>query len=337
MPANPSKKKADRLREIELLLLSHPEGFTQADLARRLGIHRSTVHRYMPSLPGYIYIDTFDGERWKIDRRADLINVHLSLDEAMAVHLATRLLATRLERQNPHAASALRKLGTALERLAPRISRHLLQSADSMDDPGQRQDPNFLRTLETLTLAWAQLRKVRLWHRKDDGRVQEFVFAPYFIEPYAVGQSVHTIGWREPPAALRTLRLDRIDRIELLGEPYELPPDFNPDELLKDAWGIWYTDSEPVEVRLRFTRAVAHRVRETRWHRSEQVEALPNGELLWRAWIAAPREMFPWSRGWGANVEVLAPADVRAELAEEARQLFQLYEGDESASQEGDQ
>jgi CRISPR-associated endonuclease/helicase Cas3 len=40
------------------------------------------------------------------------------LNEALALHLATRLLAPRMDRQNPHAAAALRKLGISLERLA---------------------------------------------------------------------------------------------------------------------------------------------------------------------------------------------------------------------------
>ncbi len=325
---NPAEKKADRLGEIEQLLLAHPEGLTQAEISRRLGVHRSTVMRYIPSLPGSVFIDDLDGCGWKIDRRAYLVNVRFTLDEAMAVHLATRLLTTRMERQNPHAAAALRKLGTALERLAPRISRHLLQSADTMDDPAQRQDPNFLRTLETITQAWAQLQKVRLWHRKDNGQVNEFVFAPYFIEPYAVGQSVHVIGWREPPDALRTLKLERIERIELLREPYVIPEDFDPAELLKHAWGIWYTEAEPVEVILKFGSRVARRVEETRWHRSEQVVALEDGSLLWRAWIAEPLEMMPWVRGWGSDVEVLAPEDLREKIYQEAQLTLRLYSQD---------
>ncbi|NMC81161.1 MAG: WYL domain-containing protein, partial [Chloroflexi bacterium] len=260
-----------------------------------------------------------------LDRSAYLVNVRMTLHEAMAVHLATRLLATRMERQNPHAASALRKLGTALERLAPRISQHLLQSADTMDDPSQRQDPNFLRTLETLTLAWALLRKARVWHRKEDGSVNEYTFAPYFIEPYAVGQAVHAIGWREPPDALRTLKLERIERVELLRENYQIPEDFNPAELLKDAWGIWYTEEEPVEVVLKFSARVAKRVGETRWHRSEQVTEMEDGCLLWRAWIAEPQEMLPWVRGWGADCEVIAPVEMREKMRAEARNLARIY------------
>ena len=96
-----------------------------------------------------------------IDRSMYLVNVSFSLHEAMAVHLASRLLATRMDRQNPHAASALRKLGIALEKLAPRISNHVKQSADVMDETDQRQDPVYLQSLEKLTLAWAEQHKVQ--------------------------------------------------------------------------------------------------------------------------------------------------------------------------------
>ena len=52
--------KAGRLLRIEQLLLAHPDGLTQAQLARRLGVHRSTISR-------------------------DLTAVRFSLHEALAV------------------------------------------------------------------------------------------------------------------------------------------------------------------------------------------------------------------------------------------------------------
>ena len=317
--------KAERLLQIEALLLEYPDGLSQAEIARRVGVNRSTIYRYLPDLGRFCVYETDDG-RLAIDRDHYLMNVRLTLHESMAVHLAARLMATRTDKQNPHAAGALRKLGLALEKLAPRVAEHLKASAGVMEDQAQRHDPVYLEVLEKLTRAWSDSRVAHLWHRMADGRVFDYDFAPYFIEPYAVGQTTHVIGWREPPGALRTFKLERIQRIELTGQTYSIPEDFDPREKLADAWGIWYTEAEPVEVVLRFHPRVAHRVRETQWHRSEQVEEQPDGSLLWRAWVAEPQEMVPWIRGWGADVEVLEPEPLREALVNETRKLAAMYD-----------
>jgi CRISPR-associated endonuclease/helicase Cas3 len=318
--------KASRLLQIEALLVGHPEGLTPAEIARRLDVHRSTIGRYLPDLPKHIYVDDMDGDRWKIDRDADLVNVRFTLHEAMAVHLAGRLLADWSNRRNPHASAALRKLGIALERLAPLISNHLLASAEVMDDEAQRHDPVYREVLETLTRAWSERRKVRVWHQNEKTQqIHEYIFAPYFIEPYAIGQTTHVIGWRQPPGALRTFKLERIRHIERLIEPYQIAPGFDPRRLLADAWGIWYTEDKPQEVVLMFHPRVARRVQETRWHRSEKVEEQPDGYLIWRAQVAEPREMLPWVRGWGGDCEVLEPKELRESVRIEAGRLARLY------------
>jgi len=267
-----------------------------------------------------------EGHRYFIDREAYLVNVRFTLHETLAIHLATRLLATRMNRQKPHAAAALRKLGLAIEWLAPRISTHMQESADEMDDDDRHQDPAYLVALERVTIAWAELRKVRIWYQPDSSKnLKEYIFCPYFVEPYAVGQTTYMIGYCEPQHALRTFKIERIQRIEKLEEPYEIPDDFKPSLLMEDAWGIWYTESEPVKVVLKFGPQVARRVGETRWHRSEQVTILNDGSLLWCAWIDEPKEMMPWIRGWGADCEVLEPPELRDELVSEMHALRELY------------
>lgn len=315
--------KAARLGEIEALLCAHPEGLRPAEIARRLKVHRSTITRYLPDLPGHIYLE--DDGRWKIDLNSYLVNVRFNLHEAMALHLAARLLATRTDKHNPHAAAALRKLASSLSRLAPRIQEHLNRSADVMDEESQRHDPRFLEVLETLTLSWAQERRVHLWYRGPDGRVREFDFAPYFIEPYAVGQTIHVLGVHGARDHPITFKVERILRIEKTQTPYRIPPDFDPRDLLRDAWGIWYAEREPVTVQLKFHPRVVQRVKETRWHRSEQVQELPDGYLIWQAEIAEPQEMLPWIRGWGADCEVLAPETLRETLVGEAKAMAEQY------------
>lgn len=322
---NRAPNKSARLGQIEALLLAHPEGLIPAEIARKLNVSRSTITRCLADLPKHIYIDDFDGGKWKIDRSNYLVNLRLTLHESMAFHLAARLLTTRMDKKNHHAAAALRKVGESLDRIAPRISTHLRLSADVMDDETQRHDPRYLEVLETLTIAWAEARKVHLWYRGEQGRVNEFIFAPYFIEPYAVGQTTHVVGVFDPQAKRITFKLERIERIEPLRDSYSIPTHFDPSELLANAWGIWYTDDEPETVVLKFHPRVARRVKETRWHRNEQVVEEPDGYLIWKATVAEPREMLPWIRGWGADVEVLDPKLLREELMGEAQAMAELY------------
>jgi len=324
-----AETKTARLLQIEDLLLAHPEGLSQSDIARKLGVNRSTVNRYLPDLPQHIYIDDLDGNRWKIDRLAYLVKVRFNLNEAMAIHLATRLLATRMDRQNIHAATALEKLGLSLRSLAPMISQYISRSAEKMGGVWQKQDPVYLQALEKLTLAWAECKKVQVWHRSDKNHeIKTYVYSPYYIEPYAIGQSTYVFGFSDPPGAIRTFKIERIERVEILRDTYEIPTDFDPFELLSDAWGIWYTDAEPEKVTLLFQPRAAQRVGETRWHRSEQIELREDGRLLWRALIDEPREMMPWVRGWGSDVEVLEPEWMREEISQEVLNLVKIYHED---------
>jgi len=316
--------KVARLAQIEGLLVRYPAGLTQAEIARYLHVHRSTVGRYLPDLPAHIYLE--DDGRWKIDRRAYLVSVRLSLHEALALHLGARLMTTCMDKHSTHAAGALRKLGLALERLAPRIATHLEASAALMDDENRRHDPVYMTALETLTEAWSVGRKVWVKYQSSPEKpVQEYLYAPYFIEPYAIGHSSYVFGWSEPPGELRTLKIERIRAIRIEGEPYEIPPEFNVDRLLADAWGIWYSDDDPVEVVLCFNPRVVSRVRETQWHSSETLRELADGSLLWRAHVAEPQEMLPWIRGWGPDAEVIAPAGLRDRIAEEMKAAAELY------------
>jgi CRISPR-associated endonuclease/helicase Cas3 len=320
------ERQAYRILNLVSYLLDCPNGATRNELADYFNVHRSTISRDLAKLPNKSEIYEGPDGRLHVDRSRYLVNTSFTLHEVMALYLATRLLATRMDRRNLHAASALRKLSGAVEKLAPSISHQIDLSSKSLGSKDQWEDPLYIQALETLTQALADGKKVRLWHvNEKSGDVHEYTFSPYFIEPYAIGQSTHVVGAKEPDGKLRTFKIERIEKVELISEHYSLPVDFSPQELLEDAWGIWFTEEEPVEVVLRFGPEVVNRVRESRWHRSQEIRELDNGFLEWRAKVSTWKEMLPWIRGWGAGVEVLAPSDLREEIAADARRLAELY------------
>lgn len=106
-----SENKSTRLSQIEALLIDHPEGLSLSNIAKRLGVHRSTILRNVADMSAPVYEDH---DCLFIDRESYLVNLRLNLHEVLSIHLAGRLMATRMDRQNPHAAAAFRKLGIAL-------------------------------------------------------------------------------------------------------------------------------------------------------------------------------------------------------------------------------
>ena len=64
------RKKLPEYEETDRIIREHP-GITPAQLARRLGVARSTVIRRLPSLEdaGYLYYEDDQGGLWPFDRR----------------------------------------------------------------------------------------------------------------------------------------------------------------------------------------------------------------------------------------------------------------------------
>ena len=323
------EKKLERFEQFKELLLARPDGLTKAEIARHLDVHRSVAGDYTVdfAIPnGPLPIIEITPNHFTIDRDLYEVDISINQHESLALHMAARLLTTRTDKHYPHAATALRKLGRAIGELSPQVSNHMHASANVLDSDARRHDPRFMEILETLMRAWSSGHKVELTHEMENGRIHEYIFSPYFIEPYAIGRTVHVIGRREPPGKIRTFKVERIRTIQLLSDTYEIPENFDPQDKLKGAWGIWYTDNEPVEVVLQFSRHVAQRVLETTWQVGEETAVNEtDGSIIWRAKVDEWREMLPWIRGWGAGCEVLEPIDLRETLMGEAKAMAEQY------------
>lgn len=318
--------KASRLIQLEHLLIAHSEGLRPSEIARRLGVHRSTAGRYIRELSSEIPLYDTDDGRTAIDRDIYLTEIRLTLHEVLALHLASRLLADHSDRHNPHAAGAVRKLGHAVRRIAPRIAGIIDTNADLLDNRDTTSDPSFLEALEQLTRAWADGRSIDLRYtpagNSDERRYRMNV---YHIRPYAPGRTLHVIGQCDGDGHLRTLRIDRVVEATLTDRYYEVPKDLNLEGLLRGAWGVWY-GTESTEIVLQFSATVASRVRESRWHPDEVTTELPDGRIQWRTRVAEPREMYPWIRGWGSDVEIVEPRWLRNHFTQEVAKMCQIYD-----------
>ncbi len=313
------QSKAARLSRLERLLYNAPQGLRVADLAERSGVDRRTIYRDLFSLEEMGVPIWEDAGRYGITRERYLSTVRLNLNEAIALYFAARLLSHHSDEHNPHVVAVLQKLAAGLP--DGTISSHLAQVSEVIRRRILRSD--YILALETITRAWADRRKVRIRYRAATGEATERVICPYFLEVSRSEPAAYVIAQDDLRGALRTFKLERIIDAEAMDASYTIPDSFDPYVHLASAWGIM--DDAEVEVQLRFSPAVAARVKESIWHHSQRVHDLADGgcDLFLR--VGGTREMRSWVLGWGADVEVLMPAALRDEVHEHARRMIEVY------------
>lgn len=313
--------KAARLRWIERKLYNNPQGLRVVDIADATGMDRRTIYRDLQSLDDLgIPVWQMDG-KFGINREDYLSTVRLNLNQTIALFFAARLLAHHSDEQNPHVVAALEKIAASLP--DETIAKHLSSVAAQIQERPTRRE--YITVLEIFTRAWADRRMVKFTYwasNRDEPEVR--TVAPYVLEVSRFEPASYVIGFDPLRQALRTFKLERVQRADILDQAYEIPDDFDPYMMLADSWGIM-DEASTVEVKVRFSAAVARRVKESTWHRSQKVRDLDDGgcELTMR--IAGTREIRQWIFGWGADVEVLAPESLREEAADHAKRMVAMY------------
>ena len=148
---------------------------------------------------------------------------------------------------------------------------------------------------------------------------------PYLLEPSLQTHALYLIGFDEERTALRTFKVERIGTVTLTPRMFEPPDAARTTSALRAAWDI-IAAQEPVEVVLRFTPTVADRVRENgSWHPTQTVKTEDDGSLRWSATVSGTIEIRLWILSWGDEVEVLAPAALRDDVADTHRRAAARY------------
>ncbi len=313
--------RTERLRQLERLLYRASNGLSAIEIADQLGVGRGTVYRDLERLREQGVPLWEEAGRFGVLRDQYLTTIRLNFNEAMTLFIAARLLARYADEYNPHVVSALDKLAAALPES---VAAHVLQTAEALRR--RPADDRAVAVLEQVARAWAERRIVRLWYRSPrSGELRQRDLAPYFLEVSGPAYSCYVIGYDAWAKGLRTFKLDRLERAQMLDEGYHVPPDFDAAAYLAHSWGIMRGEGV-TEVVLQFSPEVAALVCERTWHPSQTVDELADGGLLFTVRVSDPREMRPWIRSWGADVEVLEPPALRAEMAEQAQRMVERYQ-----------
>ncbi len=291
---------------------------TAADLADDLGVSKRTVFRdlNMLELAGVPYYHDEQAGGYRIAQTYFLPPVNLTLEEALAV---TALVGQ--SRQLPlH--DLMAEAASKIESVLPRaIQAEVARSADNIAVawPSQAKHSSVQERFEQIRRAIGDRRRLRVTYVSFYERGQIVLeLSPWRL--YYFQRAWYVIGHSHEHREVRTLKLGRIKELAESGRAWKDPGDFSLDKHFGNAWGM-IPEGREYRVRLLFSPKVGPNVAEVNWHRTQKTTFRPDAAVEFEAAVDGLNEITWWIMGYGDQVEVLAPSELRRRVGEMARSM----------------
>lgn len=316
--------RADRLLSILLLLQVHRR-MTAGELARRLEVSERTIHRDMAALgmAGVpVTAERGTGGGWHLldGYRTNLTGLNEAEIQALFLTRPPRILADLgLDRA---AEAGLIKLLAAL----PAMARQGAQDARQriyVDVAGWRSSHEPIPHLATLQEAIWSEQRVRFTYHRTDGVTVERLAEPLGL--VAKGSIWYIIAVVE--GELRTYRVSRVQSATLTGECFTRPPDFDLATYWESSASQFTATLPRYDARLRVAPEVLPLLRSGSHYTRILSEGAPESD----GWVPieisfeeahGARECI---LGYGAQIQVVEPAELRDEVVHAAEATVALY------------
>jgi proteasome accessory factor B len=180
--------------------------------------------------------------------------------------------------------------------------------------PGDRGEVH-----DTILASLARRRQLRVWYREAGTLADECTkFSLYRLvlhdrHWFMVGRS--TLHRR-----VVVLGVPWVTKVVLTDDPYAIPPRFRLGRYLSQAWAVG-RGRVRYHVTLRFGARVAPELKEARWHPTQRRVDLADGRVELHFVVDGLDEILRWVLGFGDQVEILAPRELRAAVFRVALQM----------------
>lgn len=317
--------KGERVAQLELLLKSHPEGLRRAEIARRLGVHRSTISRYVEELKNKVELID-DNNLIKIKNPPDEQEIeNLSLYEALALNMSAEALVNSIDIQNPHLASGLRKIAMSMRSYAPKISDNIFALADKIEkslENSTNRTKVYNKILEVLIDCWVSGHIARMVVESGE----EVEMAPYFIgfKEDSLGRYPITVTGRlRHTMDIVTINISGIKSAIMLDETYTIPDNLKPFKIKEKASGYDAIDMIPLTIKIKERSALNSF--STIIHSDIETKINDKGELICSFKAENSIETMLRIIQSGTSVEILSPESYKKRLLSYLENIINIY------------
>src|SRR5262245_13300554 len=311
-------RNAEVIRQWKILKRIEAGRYTSSQaLAEEHGVTERTIRRDIEALQeaGFpLYDEKSDGRKvWRlVEGYKQRLSQSFTLSELAALYFGKNLMSflggSPFAQDLESAFAKIREAlpGRALPYLA-RIQDLFAVRPDPWKDYSKKKDVIAGLIDATLHQRAARLEYFSLSSRRSKA---------YSVDPYRVVYhhgGLYLYARVAEYGEVRTFAVERIRRLEVLDQGFELPPDFDISAYARGAFGI--TGGKPEAIELRFDATAAEYVKERVWHESQSLEDGAEGSLTLRMLVAPGPELQAWIKGFLPHVRVVAPKSLREVIA----------------------
>ncbi len=323
-----SVMKSSRIGRVVQILtaLQAGSGYTANKLAKMFGTSRRTIFRDLKELQtiGVPYHYDTRTHGYAIDPEFFLPPIDLSLQEALSLLLLVHKAGSQI--QLPFKNSAL-LAGLKIENNLPvRIRQYCDIAMQNISVKAGGQAPmNLLdKTFAQLQKAITKRRKVNIrYHSLFEGKVIDVELSPYHLMYNR--RAWYVLGMSGIHRSIRTFKLNRIRELKMLDKCFVTNGKFDLSDYLGRAWSM-IPEGRIYNIKLRFLPKVANNIAEVQWHSTQKVTGNSDGSITVEFRVDGLGEIIWWILGYGDQVQVLAPKELRKRVLETAKNMIKLNE-----------
>lgn len=317
--------QADRLARMMRTLASR--AVTINGLANDFGITRRQVYRDLAEIEKEGHpLEHSDGsgeQTWQLPLGyKGLPQIAITQYELMSLHLAKNHLAYL--NGTPYVDDLESVIAKVEAGLPAKVVNHL-ERISRVFAPVQgpkRSYANQKKILSDLRRALLLQRTVILHHQKPDYEEP----TPHRVDPYVLvlyQYGLYVMGYSHRAKALRMFAVERIHRIQLMEDSFDMPSDPSWESLPRNAFGL--IDEPTKTVRIWFSSNVAYLLKERQWHPTQSLKYQKDKSVIVTFQAGGLDEIATWVLSWGANAKVLDPPELVKEVKSQLARATSRY------------